>query len=300
MLPGVAGRGKVDVRRAAKIAEALANETDGFDIVCLQEVFTESSRDIFRSELAARFPHQIPRCCPPSRFWTASGLFFASRFPIVSEPRFEIFREYAALSSDVFAMKGIFGVQIDVSSALRSRAQDADAPPERVHAVVLNTHLQSMPIWRNHRLLQLDQIRRFFLDELDGLSAMSTAAFLCGDMNISGEVVPSTPLQPTAAYAAMQARLATTEDTFRTRHPHDPGFTWDGADNAWIPTFPASSGDKERLDYILSFPKAPDPVSPVDLRRLTCTDAAVEKFGHDRTTRLSDHFGVSATLSLTR
>ncbi|MFO0659468.1 MAG: sphingomyelin phosphodiesterase [Polyangiaceae bacterium] len=294
MLPHVAGRGRVDLRRAEKIVEALADEAHHFDLICLQEVFTDASRDIFSRELAGVFPHQVARCCPPSRFWTASGLFFASRFPIVSEPRFETFREYATLSSDAFAMKGVFGVKVDISSTLHP----AENSIGKATLCVFNTHLQSAPRWRNQRMGQLDHIRRFMLDELDGMSAESTSMLLCGDMNVAGEIAPSSPLQPTEEYGQMMQRLGTAEDAFRSHAPGDPGFTWDGSDNAWIPSFPASAGAPERLDYVLGFGRAPDPTSPVEIRRLQVTHAAVEKFGSDRDTRLSDHFAVSATFGI--
>ena len=288
-LPSLAGRGKADERRAEALAEALAQQAEPFDVLCLQEVFTDAARRILGEALKHLFPHQVRRGCSPKTLRTSSGLFLASRLPFASEPQFEEFSEFAWLSSDALSTKGVLGVQLDTRGTKHSSSNESSS------AFVFNTHLQSSNTWKRQRLGQLKQIRQFMNKLLTRSASEHSSAVLCGDLNVEAETNTADGLKPTREYSEMIDALGAPKDTFREHAPNDEGYTWHGAENAMIPSFPSSAGHPCRLDYVLAFDNVPDE-SGGRLRDVVSHEVRVEKFGDCRKTRLSDHFAVCASL----
>jgi len=210
----------------------------------------------------------------------AMPVFFASRFPILGRTFLE-FADAAPINPfasgyDALADKGVFGALLDLAP---------DFPNKELYC--FNTHLQSSRQYDEVRAKQLAQIRKTIARTLRNHRA---ATVLCGDFNVIGE---RAGLQPTTEYAHALARLGHPRDLFREANPNAPGFTWDATRN---PMIPKDDGDHERLDYVLAFdcvPTTDDSKPRVPIPLLFSRKVGLAMVA----TNLSDHFGVSATLS---
>merc|ERR1712216_726453 len=83
MLPGFLHQGAADIERAESIAERINSASPRFDIVALQEVFDDSSRTILDHQLRTQFNLIASSGGNKNNTIINSGLFFASRFPII-------------------------------------------------------------------------------------------------------------------------------------------------------------------------------------------------------------------------
>jgi len=270
MLPGASGK---DIKRAKKIVAAILKE--GYDIVCLQELFDEDVRKVFRRGLRPTLPHIIDKCEDGGWFRQDSGLFFASKYKIMNH-LFEAYWDYAG--TDGLAEKGISMSRINLNPVL-----------EGVSLVVFNTHLQSdKNLGENQavRRRQIRQIRNMFRqcfclkDNLD-----KTAAVFMGDLNIEGD---------SPEYIRMIEELESIRDLYRNKNIRLKGYTWDHKVNKMIPR---KNKEQLRLDYIFAVDKAPD-YQGRKLRKITCTASKVQKFGCNNNKGLSDHFAVEAVVNL--
>lgn len=214
-----------DHPRAARIASAVR----AFDVICLQEVFRESMRDILVSALKAEGYDIRPRY-GGSFFKQDSGLVFASRAPIV-ETDWHKFRARGPLTKgDFWAHKGVFAARVDFDGKI---------------VTVVNTHLMSDPDevgeFRVVRQKQLLDVARVLLK-----TARGGPAILAGDFNISapGGLVDASVPAFDGEYAPMLSTLGA-----RDLLAEEPGFTWDGLRN---PMIPESDKDLLRLDYLLA------------------------------------------------
>ncbi|MCC6528344.1 MAG: sphingomyelin phosphodiesterase, partial [Polyangiaceae bacterium] len=268
--------------RARRICAEVLATTPRYHVVCLQEVFDEDVRAIFARELRSAYPHQVARCSDGDVFNDDSGLFFATSLPI-RRHRFHEFDAKEPFTGDAFVDKGIFGARLELGPI---------APG--VSLCVFNTHLQSTEAHDATRARQLAEVRQFVGAELGRCQLESTCAVLAGDLNVVGD--------SSAEYRSMLRRLDGAHDVFREAHPDAalvPGYTWNGRDN--LNMIPASDADTQRLDYVLAFGAIPvaadDDTPPRELRPLSLDAAAVVPFGPGPADRLSDHFGVSATVT---
>ncbi len=213
-----------DSARAVRIAAAVRT----YDVICLQEVFRESTRDILTSALKKEGFEIRPRyggfCIKQD-----SGLFFASRAPIV-EADWERFRAKGPITKgDYWSHKGVFAARIDVDGTILT---------------VVNTHLMSDPgevgEFRGVRQKQLADIARVCRNVARGAPVI-----IAGDFNVSapGGLIDGSVPAFDGEYEPMISTLGV-----RDLLAEQPGYTWDGPRNAMIPE---EDGDLLRLDYLL-------------------------------------------------
>jgi endonuclease/exonuclease/phosphatase family metal-dependent hydrolase len=269
----------------------------GYDVICLQEVFDEEAREVFDNGLKRRFPHRVAKVHDGDIFNEDSGLFFASRYPIKAAgkaTRYEEFQDTGGpFTADFWADKGLFGARLDLT-----------ALSPGLTLCVFSTHLQSdyhEGEYEEVRRSQIQQIRHAISRALLRVHRPdNTVVLLMGDFNVVGEFMERDLLHPTQEYRRMLTLLGYARDLFREKCPNDPGYTWDARENTNM--IPPGDGDRQRLDYVLTFNAIPplDPIpTPVGLRVLYCTQAMVQTFGRTRDTHLSDHFAVDVTVTLT-
>jgi endonuclease/exonuclease/phosphatase family metal-dependent hydrolase len=277
MVPGPGGEA-----RARRIANAILGAQPAFDVLCLQEVFDEDIREILAKKLRPTFPHVVAKSDAGDLLNEDSGLFFATRFPILGH-KFQEFAEAEPATTDALSDKGVFGARLDVSARVPKK-----------ELLVFSTHLQSSAAYWEVREKQLAQIRRVIQKSHDLRKA---ATILVGDFNVVGERKDGAKLRPTTEYGRMLARLNYPRDLFREMNPADPGFTWDPTKNREM--IPKDDDDHERLDYLLAFDHVPvaDDASPrVPIPRLYCSEACLA-MGPEVGKKLSDHFAMTATVS---
>jgi endonuclease/exonuclease/phosphatase family metal-dependent hydrolase len=293
MLPSLGlpflGRGERDRRRAERIARVLAGTEPPYDVLCLQEVFDRGATNSLSGQLRAEFPYQRIRY-PYDNLLFPSGLFMASRHPIEAS-HFQGFVRAQWPTADWFAHKGVLGIRVDLSARL----------PD--HSLWLfNTHLQSghYRFVRQGQMRQLVEFMRHRLMKTPAEVLSRTGVMLMGDFNVVAEYYEDGRIQPTGEFTRMLEVLGRPRDLYRQAHPDGPGFTWMPEDNDQIPS--SNDPGNKRLDYVFAYDRVPtlgESDSP-RLARLDCLQIEVEPFPHiGPRGRLSDHYGLSVTLSIT-
>jgi endonuclease/exonuclease/phosphatase family metal-dependent hydrolase len=143
---------------------------DDLDAICLQEVFDEDARAVLVSGLSGRYPFQIPQSGGVG--WRDdSGLFFASRHPLVGQTFVPFDFPAPTTGFDFLVTKGVLGVSLRPS------------PEEGL--LVLNTHLDAeLPTTRRRQLGQIRQLLDSAVGALD--PGRRTAVLLGGDLNVDG------------------------------------------------------------------------------------------------------------------
>jgi endonuclease/exonuclease/phosphatase family metal-dependent hydrolase len=306
--PPPVGWGDANECRATRIGGLLARRADAFDVVALEESFSESALRDLLDALGERLPYRILRQ-PNSTFMrTNGGLTLLSAHPIESYTT----RSFDTCSgADCLATKGFVHAVLTLSSTLKLN--------------VVATHLDAGDGWgdRTARRRQLGRIRSY-LETNTSIQRWPTV--LLGDMNVDGLAAPrgsETPRSRTDGYREMMQRLgqscvscqsalchATCDrspvDTFRRAHGPWP---WNERSTRFANTHncpseslggcrePAGRTDwraRERLDYVFSF-GAPDrkPDFEVDVRRAGHWPLASDACGTDY---LSDHQAVTAEI----
>lgn len=284
-------QGLKDEDRVTRLIERLC--TGEWDIVCLQEVFQEGARKRFADAFEAEGYELVANSSDNDLFHEDSGLFLASKLPIV----WHRFEEFAAnAGSDAWSDKGVLCARLDASSRFGTQ-------PHELY--FFGTHLQSSLVHWPVRQLQLLQLQRFIQSCIGTPKPNHAAAILSGDFNVAGEalVLGSADLAPTAAYRSMLELLDYPRDAFRQTHPAAPGVTRDASLNYTMTRDVESQ--VERIDYVFTFDAVPESDKEAvgdRLFPLKCKYAAVRPFESDdedgRSRHLSDHFGVEATFEV--
>lgn len=247
-----------DAERLPRIVEAL--KTSDADLIVLQELYQEGARATMRSELAtAGYTFTSPKL---GNDWLNedSGLFVASRVGV----RDLTFVEFdAKAGEDALSDKGMVRVRLDVSDHF-----DFDT------MVVVGAHLQSSYNYHGIRKRQLQQMAALFASE----NAEHCIAF--GDFNVRGETKSGDTWVQGWEHARMLTTLGARDLGYRAG---EPDYTWDGVLNDAM-TKPGDQSQK-RLDYILA------------LGSTLHGTAQAEPFKVEGR-HLSDHFGVSATITM--
>jgi endonuclease/exonuclease/phosphatase family metal-dependent hydrolase len=258
-----------------------------YDIICLQEVFSEPIRKIFDNRLKGKYPYRKIKSDDNDFLNEDSGLFFASKFPFSSDTKFQEFFDNQPLTGDSISDKGIFGAKLLVKNS-----QNKDS-----FLYVFNTHLQSTEAYYEVRKKQIGQIRRFVAKALR--NNVDSACLLCGDFNVIGDAKNE--------YSSMLINLSFVRDLYRDAHPYpdNPGYTWDGVNNKFIHKTAANDKDQQRLDYIFAFDEVPIPDdnagAGTQLRPVNVTSIEVktfEKKPYDNNTNLSDHYGLEMEFNI--
>ena len=251
--------------RIPKLMDLIVAQKDQFDVICLQEVFSENVREIVINKLLPDFPYQIDRSTynMPGvtnyvNWLENSGLFLASKIPI-KHRQFIPFHE--AGGSDAYAWKGLLAAKL--------------ATPGGKEFMVFTTHLQSDADGRfaDVRKAQLKRISEYIqVQEFD-------YGVFCGDLNINEN--------SNIEYHDLVGELSQVQghDIYRTIYPDAsdlPGYTMDSSQNQMVENYQA------RLDYIFALKVPPNKFRSV---KLWYPGETPDKL-------LSDHFGVLAELEM--
>jgi len=280
MLPGLAGKGDKDIKRAKKIVKKILEKN--YSLICFQELFDEDVRKLVSKRLKSAYPFQIKKSDDGNIFQQDSGLFMASKFPFFGEKkssRFDVFN--ACSGTDCFAEKGIVAVRYNLNEIKNG-----------FNLIILNTHLQSdgEHVGENEKIRtkQLKQIRKFLKSILLKVNdRKKTGVLLTGDMNIDGS---------TLEWIGMKKILEYPRDLYPELNDvvQHPGYTWDYKENKNM--IPRTDRDQLRLDYIFAIDHIPvkDEDGDWDMANLNVQSCNIQNFGTEKNNRLSDHFALEA------
>ena len=262
-----------------------------YDILCLQEIFDEKIREQLGNGLKDRYPYMVEKSGDHDILNEDSGLFFASKFPILRHT----YREFYAKSSgtwDALVDKGLFIACLKLGR---------DDNQQILH--IYNAHLQSDEPGYKTRKSQLAQVRRFvekaLKTEKEKSKPLKVSAVLLGDFNVVGD--------KSREYKRMMRLLGCPIDLYRKLNPDAEGHTWNSQENLFIKCTDAHDSDMQRLDYIFTYnriPYAEDNREPDELNGIECKSCDLfipKKSGlPDLPTDcdLSDHYGVEAAIEI--
>jgi endonuclease/exonuclease/phosphatase family metal-dependent hydrolase len=288
MLPFFTGIAKRE--RAKAFVEEIRNHYD-FDILCLQEIFDEKIREQVKNDLQDTYPYIVEKSSDHDILNEDSGMFFASKFPILRHT----YREFHATSSgtwDSLVDKGLFIACLELG-----------AGDNRQILHVYNAHLQSTESEYKTRESQLAQIRRFIeralKTERQKSNPLKVSAVLLGDFNVVGD--------NSDEYKRMMSLLGYPIDLYRIKNPDTEGYTWNSEKNLFIKYDDAHDRDMQRLDYIFTFtriPYADDNRETEEIDSIECKSCDLfipKKSGlpdFPDEFDLSDHYGVEAVIEI--
>lgn len=253
------------------------------DVVVFCEAFCSSSREILVAGMKANgFLYETKvvgeGASMSSKKAIDGGCFAMSKYPIDNFQ--EITFGSVASGDDRMADKGVVYFQL--------RVQDT----ETVH--VFGTHLQAWetPVAVATRKQQLKLLREF----IDSMKiAPDDAVLIVGDLNVN-----KCGGDDGKEYAAMLEMLDATEPELA---PHSSAFSFDPLSNELAVDGPSSSGETERLDYVLVVDKFRAPVvATCEVVQLKATSAwgvpssSEESQEEEKLVDLSDHYPVVAEL----
>lgn len=262
-----------------------------YDILCLQEIFDEKIREQLKNNLKDKYPYMVEKSSDHDILNLNSGMFFASKFPILRHT----FREFHAKSIgtwDAMVDKGIFVACLELGTDDNQRI---------LH--VYNTHLQSTESEYKTREKQLSQVRTFIekalKTEKENNKKFKVSAVLLGDFNVVGDNRDE--------YKRMMSLLGYPTDLYRKLNPNAEGYTWNSKENLLIKNDDADDSDMQRLDFIFTFnniPYADDNRKTEEINGIECKSSDLfipKKSGLPDLPGecdLSDHYGVEAVIEI--
>lgn len=188
LLPALISQNKPE-QRAIGIADFIIRRK--YDIVCLQEVFAQGSRNELVKRLKDEYPYMVVRS-GGQLLGEGSGLFVASKLPIL---KYKFYPFNNGIGSDAWCQKGLLSIKFDLSALVPNRS-----------LFVHTTHLQSNPDGSLPWLLsgvgiekaievreeQLKMIRKILdtcitNEQENGQSLENISMILCGDFHIVAE-----------------------------------------------------------------------------------------------------------------
>ncbi|MCX6578907.1 MAG: hypothetical protein NT166_01830 [Candidatus Aminicenantes bacterium] len=294
MLPGPFGTAKE--KRAEGFVKKIMKKPV-YDIICLQEIFAEDIRAYLTRGLQANYPYIVDKSGSLNPLNQDSGLFFASKFPILRHT-FREFRDKSLLTPDVIADKGISAAYFQFGPA-------AGAAGATILRVFL-THLQSRESEFKTREKQLSQIRGFIArSSTPGKKRKDPAkihTILVGDFNVAGDNGEE--------YKKMLDLLHYPRDLFREKNPKKKGFSWNSQENLFLKSVYQDDTDMQRLDYIFTYDHIPyahkkQGRESVKLGKVVCHSCGIFRpklSGNPGELPgkcdLSDHYGVEAVIEI--
>lgn len=297
MLPAPLGKAK-EKRAEEFINKIIKNPI--YDIIGLQEIFAEEIRDYLTTHLQDHYPHIIGKSGSSNPLFQDSGLFFASKFPILRH-RFREFHDKSLLTSDVIAEKGILATCFEIGS-ITNCADITGAATLRIFL----THLQSTESEIKTREKQLAQLRGLITNSLAQETKKKdpgkTYTILLGDFNVIGDYDEE--------YKKMLELLDYPRDLFRENNPKMKGFTWNSQENLFLQKIHEGDNDMQRLDYIFAYDHIPyshrhEQHETVKLGKVACLSCAIFKPKLAENTGdlpdscdLSDHYGIEAIIEI--
>jgi len=294
MLPDPFGKAKE--KRAEEFVKKIIKKPV-YDIICLQEIFAEEIREYLTRRLQANYPYIVDKSGGPNPLNQDSGLFFASKFPILRHT-FREFHHKSFFTPDKIADKGILAARFEFGPA-------ADAAAAATLRVFL-THLQSRNSEFKTREKQLAQLRRFITQSsTPGKNRKNPAkiyTILLGDFNVTGDNGEE--------YKKMLDLLDYPRDLCREKNPKKKDFTWNSQKNLFIKNVYEDDNDMQRLDYIFSYDHIPyaskhQQHENVKLGKVVCHSCGIFKpklSGNPGELPgkcdLSDHYGIEAVIEI--
>lgn len=288
MLPFFTGIAKEE-RAKAFINEILGHRH--YDILCLQEIFDEKIREQLKNDLKDKYPYMVEKSSDHEILNINSGMFFASKFPILRHT----YREFYAKSSgtwDAVVDKGLFIACLELG-----------AGDNRQILHIYNAHLQSTESEYKTREKQLSQVRTFIekalITEKENNKKSKVSAVLLGDFNVVGDKRDE--------YKRMMSLLGYPTDLYRKLNTDAEGYTWNSKENLFLIHHDEDDRDMQRLDYIFTFnsiPYADDNRETEEINGIECRSCDLfipKKSGIPDLPDecdLSDHYGVEAVIEI--
>lgn len=276
--------------RTRAFVDEIRNHRD-YDILCLQEIFVDKIREQLKNDLKDKYPYIVEKSGDHDILNINSGMFFASKFPILRHT----YREFYSKSNgtwDAIVDKGIFVACIQLGTG-----------DKRQILHVYNAHLQSTESEYKTREKQLAQVRQFvekaLKTEKDNSNPLKVSAVLLGDLNVTGD--------SSDEYNRMMSLLGYPLDLYRTLNPHTEGYTWNSKENLFLAYNDEDDRDMQRLDYIFAFtsiPYADDNRKSEKINEIKCIACDLFKPKGSgipdlpEECDLSDHYGVEAVLEI--
>jgi len=249
--------------RARKYGDLLVGLGDDIpDVIALTETFVKIPTDTVAAKVNKTHPYQLrvfPEIIPKGKF-VDSGLTLLSRFPIEAHD-FRMFTQANGL--DALAAKGILVALIRLPASF---------------AVVSVAHLNSdgtEAVYTSQLGSARDLMREFVSTNIPVSALNYTAVVSMGDYNIASNSETYKEMITTLAYE--------TKDSHEILNLGEDGFT-----------YPARNA-KERVDYVFNL-KVIDKDEKCAFPSSTVTKYAVDNLVLKDS--LSDHLGVSATISI--
>jgi exonuclease III len=207
------------------------------DIVSLNEVWADSSKEKLVKGLVSKFPYSYYPKTKESPIKLGSGLLVLSKFKII-DPSFTQFTDL--VGSDDWSQKGFIWVKLMI---------DSSTP---IYFIATHTQSGESTAEVNARWSNFKQI--FAAINASGI-VDNTPLFVAGDLNVIGEYKGGAA---TSEYTKVKNSFLSLGlvDAYRTLKPQaniDHGFSYNGFKNKLIPIFaPRDSNVQQRLDYIFS------------------------------------------------
>ncbi len=276
------------------LSEVMANSAR-YDILCFQEVFRESIRKRLFNGLADIYPFITAKKGTDVFGGQDSGLFFASKFPIINQQfkrDFVKFATHKATLWDRHTAKGVLASCLQVA--------------EKKFLWIFNTHLQSRNDNRPIREDQLKTVYRFIQTNMATISLFTGTVnnhsiILLGDLNIEGDTQG-----PGSEYLDLLKFLHKPQDLFRIKNKNEKGYTWNSRDNRYLQKKYKNDTKMQRLDYIFALDSLDmgSPQGIIKLDKIKCSSSQVVKLkskdidGIANDFDLSDHYGVEAVITI--
>jgi endonuclease/exonuclease/phosphatase family metal-dependent hydrolase len=285
--------GKYLKQRTEILLHEVKKDSNKYQVLCFQEIFRESIRRKIYKHLADHYPYITAKKGDDVFGGQDSGLFFASKFPIINtqlRQDFVKFSSHKASLWDRHTAKGVLASCIQVT-------------PKKM-LWIFNTHLQSGNHNRHIRQGQMKTVVRFIQSNLATLflmggKIMDHSIIFLGDLNIEGDTDHSN-----SEYLEMLKLLHNPHDLFRRMNKHAPGYTWNSKENLYLKKQYKRDRSMQRLDYIFSLTSLNmgHPQGIIKLNPITCKSCRLVKLksknidGIQDGFDLSDHYGVAASI----
>lgn len=302
---------------ARQIASRILSSGYDYDVIALNEVFSEEARKILVSKLSPEYPHYLEKLtytvsvAPAVKSVIAdyfkgiigelldalkivdlanlmedSGLMLFSRFPII-DSRFKAFTfptigAITDAAPDSLAYKGVGYARIL-------------HPHTSLHYNILFAHLQTNDDeYKWTRDMEMEQIQKFISEIMTDYEIRSNDLFLMGDLNIDGSW-KSEHLKDPSKINELKREV---KPEWKSHFDNPSSFFTKRIRDAWF--YETSTMDKgftnpgrnQRLDHILHTPSMPH-TQILEVQHITKAYNLLSPLGKN----FSDHYGINADLN---
>lgn len=258
--------------------------TQQFDFVIFQELFSENSRLYLNSGIDSSFyKHRIPRIdfeAFPQNIFQDSGLFFLSHYPQISLDAIDFGPEISQRNGYVYApLKKEVSITMDfiVNKSVMGSLHNLN---DSTQLFLFATHLQAIGS-ETHKEIQLLQIRSFIEYTMrkavqNGiiLNPQNCIVLLTGDFNLDA-------YEP-SAYRSLLEDLGNPRDLHKEFHKENKEYSI---------IFKGINMQK-RFDYIFAY----DHLASFDFKKTVVRSINITDIQDGQNKSVSDHFAMKATL----